>query len=127
MEKFGKEYKLCSRKKIQLLFSQGLQTRSFPFTIYRTIEKKEHSVPFQIVISVPKRIWKKAHDRNAIKRLLKESIRKNKQEFENFLTNKGIRINLCIIYTHSEKFSFIEVEKYINKAFKKIEASLMEG
>lgn len=120
MEKFGKAYKLCSRKQIQLLFDEGTQVRAFPFTIYFRLVEEEIPVPFQTIISVPKRIWKKAHDRNAIKRLMREVIRKNKGDFENILNINNQQANLCFVYTHSSKLSYLEMEKSILKGFKKL-------
>jgi len=61
---------------------------------------------FQITISAPKRNFKKAHDRNRIKRLLRETIRQNKLILESFLTDKDQTLALFLIYTAREELEF---------------------
>jgi ribonuclease P protein component len=102
------------------LFAEGKQLRSFPFTIYVHPVEFSSQVPFQVVISVPKRIWKRAHDRNYIKRLMREAIRRNKSNLEVHLAEQNLHINMCLVYTHAENLSYLEIEKSIVKGFEKI-------
>ena len=69
---FGKNTKLCSRTEITELFTKGSVFFVFPFRILRL--ETTHSENLY-VISAPKRNFKKAVDRNRIKRLTKEIIR----------------------------------------------------
>ena len=85
-QSFGKEYKLCSKKLIDSLFAEGKSVKAFPFTLFFLLHENSENVPFQLVISAPKRINRHAHDRNRIKRIVREAIRKNKFILEDFLT-----------------------------------------
>ena len=89
---FGKEYKLCSQKKIESLFKTGNLVKKFPLIVHFQEVEETLSKPFQVVISVPKRIYRKAHDRNRIKRLMREAVRKNKNILESYLIPKNKNI-----------------------------------
>ena len=124
MEKFGKSYKLCSRKTIDLLFSEGKQLRAFPLKMYYSESKAIEKVPFQVVISAPKRQFKRAHDRNYVKRLLKEVLRKEKQPLEDLLNESGKQLSLFVIYTNKEVLTYQELEKCMRKMLAKLIAEL---
>jgi ribonuclease P protein component len=113
-ERLGKSYKLCSRKTIDTLFAQSdFHVSKYPF---RLVAKKA-DLPslecFQIGFSVPKRLFKKAPDRNRIKRLMREVVRKNKKYIEDPLENKNHQLALFLIYTGKEILSFEEFEDKI--------------
>ncbi|MDB0011393.1 ribonuclease P protein component [Crocinitomicaceae bacterium] len=100
---FGKEYKLCSQKKIESLFKTGKLVKKFPLIVHFQEVEETLSKPFQIVISAPKRIYRKAHDRNRIKRLMREAVRKNKNILESYLIPKNKNIILFLVYTNKEE------------------------
>lgn len=111
-ESFGKEYKLCSKKRISEVFEAGQSIKLFPFVVHYTVQKRTvESTHFQIVLSAPKRNFRKAHDRNRIKRLMRESIRKNKLPLETFLEQSGQCLALFLIYTSREEMSLSNLEK----------------
>lgn len=68
---------------------------------------------FQIGFSVPKRLFKRAPDRNKIKRLMREMIRKNKSYIENPLQQNNEQLALFLIYTGKEILSFKDFEEKI--------------
>ena len=75
---FKKQEKLKKSKLISQLFAEGKNVIEFPIKlVYLPVE---HEAPFKIQagVSVPKRNFKRAVDRNRIKRLLREAYRKNK-------------------------------------------------
>ena len=74
----GKQEKLKSRKLIQLLFEDGSQLKSFPLKLLFIQTKHTSNFLIQVAFSVPKRNFKKAVDRNRIKRLMREVYRKEK-------------------------------------------------
>ena len=126
MEQFGKQYKLCSKKIIESLFSEGKQLRSFPFTVYfREVELTE-DVSFQIVISAPKRQFKRAHDRNRVKRLMRETIRKKKLILESELQKQQKQIALFVIYTQRELPVYIELLSQTEKLMNKLTSALAD-
>ncbi len=75
--RFGKKEKLKSKKEIDLLFTAGTPITQYPIRlIYHTKTIPSHCTT--VAVSVGKRNFKKAVQRNHIKRLLRESYRKNK-------------------------------------------------
>ncbi len=74
---FGTAEKLKSRKQIERLFVEGNSLKEFPLRI-RFLKLSESVIPVKAAFSVPKRNFKLAVKRIRIKRLLRESYRKNK-------------------------------------------------
>lgn len=118
-QQFGKEYKLCSKKIIESLFKDGTKINSFPFSlVYDFVSLPNPDIPFQIVISVPKRIFKHAHERNRIKRLIRECLRTNKYVLEDFLSdksNKNRQMALFLTYRFNEEPTYEVLMKKMSK------------
>lgn len=102
-ERFGKAYKLCSQKIIESVFKQGKSIRLYPFVVYFQEQELPEGQPFQLVFSAPKRIFRLAHERNRIKRLLRETFRKKKLLLEDVLRQDHKQLALFVIYTGKEE------------------------
>lgn len=74
----GKEERLKSRKLIERLYTEGKSVKVFPFRIVYLQTEHISNFPAQVGVSVPKRNFKRAVDRNRIKRLMREAYRLNK-------------------------------------------------
>lgn len=76
-----KAERLVSRKLTETLFG-GSQSRSFvsyPLrAVYMTVPRSEGGQPVQILISVPKKRFHHAVDRNRVKRQVREAFRRHK-------------------------------------------------
>ena len=117
-ERFGKDYKLCSRSLIEEVFKQGKPVNSYPIKlIYLKTDELTSSKYLQIAISVPKRNFKSAVDRNYIKRMLREVIRKNKLLVEPFLAQQNKKLALFLIFGDKEMPDLTFLDKRIKKAF----------
>lgn len=119
-ESFGKEYKLCSQKAIEALFQQQLKVKQFPFVLHYAAMELPTDKRFQVVISAPKRIFKKAHDRNRIKRLMREVIRKKKLTLEQVLEAKNQQLALFLIYTNREELEYSVLEHKMEQLITKL-------
>ena len=75
---FNKNEKLKSRKQIEQLFKEGKSITRFPLKLYYLGIDRDIESKIQVGISVPKKNFKKAVDRNRIKRLMREAYRLNK-------------------------------------------------
>ncbi|NPD91054.1 ribonuclease P protein component [Xylanibacter muris] len=78
---FCKKERIVSRKLIETLFQGGCSRSkvAFPLRIvYMEKERKEGDEPVQVLVSVSKRHFKKAVDRNRVKRQVREAYRRNK-------------------------------------------------
>jgi len=67
----------------------------------------------QVLITVSKRNFKKAVERNLIKRRIKEAYRKNKMPLVESCMSKSTTVLLGLIYTGKTILSYAEIEKKI--------------
>ena len=71
---------MVSRALIETLFSGSRSMMAFPVRmVYMTKERQVGDEPLQLLISVPKKFFKHAVDRNRVKRQLREAFRHHKQ------------------------------------------------
>ena len=118
---FGKKYSLKSKIEIDRLFESGNRVSSYPFTVFFKESNDESGItPFKIVVSAPKRTFRKAVKRNRIKRIMRESIRLNKNKLEDYLNTQNKRVNLFLIYSASEEIEHSVLNKKTVKLFDKI-------
>ncbi len=122
---FGKEYKLCSQVILEKLFQEGKKIREFPFLIHYLFIEQGDKKKFQVVISVPKRKFKHAHDRNYIKRSITECLRKNKFILENSLQNSKNSLYLAIIFNFDQYLNSIEIEQKLMPALVKLSNQIL--
>ncbi|HBX53367.1 MAG: ribonuclease P protein component [Bacteroidetes bacterium RIFOXYA12_FULL_35_11] len=124
---FCKEERLSSKIQIDLLFEKGRYFNNFPIKVVWIDAVFESSFPAQIIVSVPKKNFKKAVDRNRIKRLIRESYRKNKSEFYNYLTAQNIKMAVGFVYTSNEMPDYSDVESKIVLILQKIKTQHAKG
>jgi len=74
---FSKEERLSGKKNIEELFTKGSSFRLKGFAVKYLIRKEESAN--KILVSVPKKNFKRAVDRNLLKRRIREAYRLNKQ------------------------------------------------
>lgn len=97
----GKNEKLKSRKAVEELFARGKGQNIFPVRIsykFLPIEEGEKA-GLQIGVSVSKKHFKKAVDRNRIKRLLREAYRLQKNDLLDLVKAKQLKGFVFFIYT----------------------------
>ena len=122
MQTFTKNERLCSKVLIDQLVHTGKSFHSFPFkVIWR--ETPASTISVQVLISVPKRKFKKAVTRNHLKRLIREAYRKNKQILYTHLNTK--RINLMLIYTPVTIINYSELEEKLIEAMKRLNKEIV--
>ncbi len=113
MQTFSKNERLSGQKIIDLLFSEG---RSFVLFPYRMIwmEYEFGDAPqIKILITVSKKSFKKAVDRNLIRRRIREAYRKHKTELYDFLGQQKVQCAVVLIYTANTILTFKEIEEKI--------------
>lgn len=102
---FPKRERLCSLYLIDRLFEPGMGSKSFssfPLRIvYRTVSATEHAATTAILISVPKKLFKHAVDRNRVKRQIREAYRTGKELLH---TPEGTALNIAFIWLDSKHY-----------------------
>ena len=111
----GKEERLKSKKLIEKLYANGSSVKTFPLRmIYLQIEHTS-DFPCQVGVSVPKRNFKLAVDRNRIKRLMRETYRLQKQLVYENLDKPYI---FMISYLGKEEWTYEELYTKMEKLLK---------
>ena len=123
----GKRYKLCSKIMIEELFKSGTTIKSYPLIAIYNEVKFTDDTPFKIVFSAPKRTFRKAYQRNRIKRICKEAVRLNKSIIESYLTENNKQLALFLVYSSKDELNHVQLEKKIVKLFNELIKSLHES
>ena len=98
---FKKQERLTGKKNFEKLLVKGQRFHVFPFTVYwQCVTNQEQ--PVKIAFSVPKRKFKKATERNLIKRRIRESYRTNKHELNAFLESQNLQLHVLVVYSSTE-------------------------
>lgn len=121
VKRFGlsKKERLKSRKQIDQLFAGGKGFSVFPIRVtYLFLADEERGVKMGVTIS--KRNFKKATDRNRVKRLLREAYRLQKEELVATVQAKEKSAAVFFIYTGKTIASFEEVKGAMAKCLRKL-------
>ncbi len=112
--KFKKDERLTSHNLIIKLVKKGKPLKVFPFYV-KWLYVEDNISPIQLAVSVSKKKYKKAVDRNKIKRKVKEAYRLLKKPLIEKLIDDNKNIILIISYIHKDIIEYNEIEKSIKK------------
>ena len=110
---FCKDERLTRRSLIKKLFDEGQKRFSYPFRVTYLVSLLPSEFPVQLLITVPRSLFKKATDRNRIKRMIREAYRTNKYTLYDPLSKNNKQILLCITYTSKEIVPFEIIKEKI--------------
>ena len=116
---FTKGERLSSRKTISALFQSGKAIYVPPLKL---LFMRAEGIPYPVeaAISVPKRLYKRAVDRNLLKRRIREAYRINKSGFYTWLRENELQLYLVIQYHHKEIVDYHTIEKGLKKALEQV-------
>jgi ribonuclease P protein component len=116
---------LRSQKAITGLFQPGFFVSSYPLRINYLFQPKPDSAPaFQVLFSVSKKRFKKATDRNRVKRLLREVYRLNQQRLAGLSLPDNQQLAMALIYTGQEQLTFQTIQAAFLQCVYKMERKM---
>ncbi len=110
---FSKQERLCYKPLIDAVYKNGKNLKVFPFRMVWLEGKLPQQVPAQMLITVPKKQFKKAVSRNRIKRLMREAYRQNKQPLWKHLIKKDTQCAMMLIYIGKGDPNYPDIEHKI--------------
>jgi ribonuclease P protein component len=121
MNTFTKEERLCSKKSIDLLFKNGSSFLLYPFRVSFLLTVTPHKFPVQVVINASKKRYKRAVDRNLIKRRIREAYRlqKHLQLYSSIPESEELLL-LSIQFVGKQIYDHAFFEKKLAGVFKKL-------
>jgi ribonuclease P protein component len=116
-----KEERLCNKKLIDELFHNGSSFLCYPFKASWMFADAAQPFPAQVLFSVSKKRFKRAVDRNRIKRISRETYRLNKQAYlYDQLNGVERKITISIAYIGKELPEYRFSEKKMIKLLKQL-------
>ncbi|MDR2130834.1 MAG: ribonuclease P protein component [Odoribacteraceae bacterium] len=117
---FSKGERLYLKHRFDALLAGKDSFISYPLrVIFRFSVRDEGEAPARVAVSVSKRRFKRAVDRNRIKRLTREAYRLNKHDLHDLLP-PGQGVDMLLIYLGETVVDFVKIEKAIQGVIKKM-------
>lgn len=122
----GKRYTLSKDERLHLkrhqdvLFDKGQSFVAYPLRLVYLCTDTVLPARVSMMISVPKKKFKRAVKRNRIKRLIREAYRIRKYELIEPLTEKNKSLLMAFLFLDKELPSFAVIEKAMKKAMRLI-------
>ena len=113
---YPNQQKLKSKTTIDALFSEGKSVSKYPLRLVYVENTKTNAEGLKMGVSVSKKYFKKAVDRNYFKRILRETYRLNKAIL---LENNEKNYAFMFFYQTKERLSYAEIELKTKQLFQK--------
>lgn len=129
MEDFPKYERICKESEIQSLFQKGAGFSSYPYRVvflFRPVGDKP--VTCRLLLSVSKKRFHHAVNRNRVKRLIREAWRKNKDKLYEICRRDTISVDVALVYNatviHSYETMLDKTSKAVDELIKRHETTL---
>lgn len=115
---YPKKHKLKSKKSIDLLFSKGKSVSKYPLRLVyaEADENYMDGEMLKIGVSVSKKYFKHAVDRNYFKRILRETYRLNQHLLRDNLQKPYV---FMFFYQTKDRLNYLEIEQKTIQLFEK--------
>jgi ribonuclease P protein component len=113
---FSKNEKLKSRKVIDSLFKEGKSVSKYPLRLVYIQNNNEDEIRLKVGVSVSKKHFKNAVDRNYFKRVLRECYRLNKSLLLDSIEKK---YSIMFFYQTRDRLSYDEINQKTIQLFEK--------
>ena len=118
-QSYGKKEKLKSRKELDALFNGGKSFLVFPVKVLYAYTDAT-SAAVKTGVGVSSRYFKKATDRNRVKRLLRETYRTEKAPLLEVIQTQSISLNVFLLYVDKSLPEYTNLKKVMNTVIQKL-------
>ena len=110
----GAKERLKSRKQIDTLFSTGKKLNTPPFRVYYAFH---FSPPAALLfgVGVSSKVFRKAVDRNRVKRQIRECWRLHKSPLGEYCKQKELVLHVFVVYTGREAGAYADLYTVMGK------------
>ena len=115
----GKNERLKQRRFIEQLFKEGKTFSVFPYRV-SFLFLQDLEAPLQAGFSASTRNFKRAVDRNRIKRITREAYRLQKNNLRTELVNRNKKLAVFFVYTDKQLPAFEVIKDRIQVALQKL-------
>ena len=119
MHNFTKAERISLQREIDLLFREGAAFTVYPLRVIYTEKEFSPNAPASILISVPKKRFKRAVKRNRLKRLIRETYRLNKNTLGEALHLSGKGLLIAFVYIDNAVCDFATLDASMKKIMAK--------
>lgn len=120
MHSLHKGERLKSAALMDLTFKQGVKIKAYPVLVRATVAPLTQEVPFQAAFTVGKKRFRRAVDRNRIKRLLREAWRVEKTALAKNWEPGAPQWAVVFIFVGQEVPSFDDCRRWVRHAASKL-------
>jgi ribonuclease P protein component len=113
--------RLKRKKLFEEVFATGKSLRTPNVSVFYKETTLPQNIHLQAAFSASKRKFKKAVDRNRLKRLMREAYRIQRNELENLLKSHNKQVAVVFVFTFTQVLSFAEVKEGVNKLLHNLE------
>ncbi len=116
-----KEERLSGKKQIEALFQEGKTFFCSPLRIvWIRRARVSGGSPARMTVAVSRKNFKRAVDRNLVKRRIREAYRKNRATLTGWLEKNNLALDMVFIYTSSQIPAYRDIEEKIMVTLQKI-------
>lgn len=127
----SKHERLKSLKVIRNLFEHGQKFKSPPLMIYHHFHEMKSSepepFPLKMGVSVGAKHFKRAVDRNLLKRRMREAFRQQKLPLQEMLVQRKMNLDVFFVYAHASVSDFNVIWDAMKTALEKLSTILEQN
>jgi ribonuclease P protein component len=119
--KFPNNERLKSTRRIAALFREAESFAQYPLRIiWKPAVRKSGEAPVQFALSVAKKKFPKAVNRNRIRRLVREAWRLNKHLLEAYDPEENTGMDVMMLYVTAEELPFTAIDAACRQIIKRL-------
>lgn len=119
----NKSERLKSYIRIRELFAKGRKIRQFPLILFYSIQPRQHEEqgePLKMGVSVSTRSFKKAVDRNLMKRRIREAYRLNNGELKMTVGNSAYSLDVFFVFSDHKMVDYALLSSTVEALLSKL-------